>query len=59
MCLYMQPKRSVSGEVQGPSDEKVAVLSVDDCDTAVSLRFASQLGNYSCAAQGRQTSNKK
>ncbi|KAI7797596.1 putative cadherin EGF LAG seven-pass G-type receptor 3, partial [Triplophysa rosa] len=56
---YNKPKRSVSGEVQGPSDEKVAVMSVDDCDTAVSLRFASQLGNYSCAAQGRQTSSKK
>ncbi|KAL0185883.1 hypothetical protein M9458_017553, partial [Cirrhinus mrigala] len=51
--------RSVSGDVQGPSDEKVAVLSVDDCDTAVSLRFGAQLGNYSCAAQGRQTSSKK
>uniref|UniRef100_A0A8C1TBI0 Cadherin, EGF LAG seven-pass G-type receptor 3 n=1 Tax=Cyprinus carpio TaxID=7962 RepID=A0A8C1TBI0_CYPCA len=48
-----------SGDVQGPSDEKVAVLSVDDCDTAVSLRFGAQLGNYSCAAQGRQTSSKK
>uniref|UniRef100_A0A672P6R9 Cadherin EGF LAG seven-pass G-type receptor 3 n=1 Tax=Sinocyclocheilus grahami TaxID=75366 RepID=A0A672P6R9_SINGR len=56
---YNKPKRSVSGDVQGPSDEKVAVLSVDDCDTAVSLRFGSQLGNYSCAAQGRQTSSKK
>ncbi|XP_051964502.1 cadherin EGF LAG seven-pass G-type receptor 3-like [Xyrauchen texanus] len=56
---YNKPKRSVSGEVQGPSDEKVAVLSVDDCDSAVSLRFGIQLGNYSCAAQGRQTSNKK
>uniref|UniRef100_A0A673FW13 Cadherin EGF LAG seven-pass G-type receptor 3-like n=1 Tax=Sinocyclocheilus rhinocerous TaxID=307959 RepID=A0A673FW13_9TELE len=54
-----EPKRSVSGDVQGPSDEKVAVLSVDDCDTAVSLRFGIQLGNYSCAAQGRQTSSKK
>uniref|UniRef100_A0A672KGB0 Cadherin EGF LAG seven-pass G-type receptor 3 n=1 Tax=Sinocyclocheilus grahami TaxID=75366 RepID=A0A672KGB0_SINGR len=56
---YNKPKRSVSGDVQGPSDEKVAVLSVDDCDTAVSLRFGIQLGNYSCAAQGRQTSSKK
>ncbi|XP_056155459.1 LOW QUALITY PROTEIN: cadherin EGF LAG seven-pass G-type receptor 3 [Lampris incognitus] len=53
------PKRSVTGEVQGPSDEKVAVVSVDDCDTAVSLRFGMQLGNYSCAAQGKQTSSKK
>uniref|UniRef100_A0A667XKB3 Cadherin EGF LAG seven-pass G-type receptor 3 n=1 Tax=Myripristis murdjan TaxID=586833 RepID=A0A667XKB3_9TELE len=56
---YNKPKRSVSGEAQGPSDEKVAVVSVDDCDTAVSLRFGTQLGNYSCAAQGKQTSSKK
>uniref|UniRef100_A0A3Q2EIF3 Cadherin, EGF LAG seven-pass G-type receptor 3 n=1 Tax=Cyprinodon variegatus TaxID=28743 RepID=A0A3Q2EIF3_CYPVA len=47
------------GEAQGPSDEKIAVVSVDDCDTALSLRFGSQLGNYSCAAQGKQTSSKK
>ncbi|XP_049436056.1 cadherin EGF LAG seven-pass G-type receptor 3 isoform X1 [Epinephelus fuscoguttatus] len=53
------PKRSMSGEAQGPSDEKIAVVSVDDCDTALSLRFGTQLGNYSCAAQGKQTSNKK
>uniref|UniRef100_UPI003AAB7581 cadherin EGF LAG seven-pass G-type receptor 3-like n=1 Tax=Centroberyx gerrardi TaxID=166262 RepID=UPI003AAB7581 len=56
---YNKPKRSMSGEAQGPSDEKVAVVSVDDCDTAVSLRFGTQLGNYSCAAQGKQTSSKK
>ncbi|KAM6977742.1 cadherin EGF LAG seven-pass G-type receptor 3 [Aplochiton taeniatus] len=56
---YNKPKHSVSGEAQGPSDEKVAVVSVDDCDTAVSLRFGAQLGNYSCAAQGKQTSSKK
>uniref|UniRef100_A0A4W5RPL4 Cadherin EGF LAG seven-pass G-type receptor 3 n=1 Tax=Hucho hucho TaxID=62062 RepID=A0A4W5RPL4_9TELE len=56
---YNKPKRSVSGEAQGPSDEKVAVVSLDDCDTAVSLRFGTQLGNYSCAAQGKQTSSKK
>ena len=54
-----QPRRSSSGEPQGPSDEKVAVVSVDDCDTAVSLRFGPQLGNYTCAAQGQQTSSKK
>ncbi|XP_034551138.1 cadherin EGF LAG seven-pass G-type receptor 3 [Notolabrus celidotus] len=53
------PKRSMTGEAQGPSDEKIAVVSVDDCDTALSLRFGTQLGNYSCAAQGKQTSNKK
>lgn len=49
----------MSGEAQGPSDEKIAVVSVDDCDTALSLRFGMQLGNYSCAAQGKQTSSKK
>ncbi|XP_078110679.1 cadherin EGF LAG seven-pass G-type receptor 3 [Sander vitreus] len=53
------PKRSMSGEAQGPSDEKIAVVSVDDCDTALSLRFGTQLGNYSCAAQGKQASSKK
>ncbi|XP_059190067.1 cadherin EGF LAG seven-pass G-type receptor 3 [Centropristis striata] len=53
------PKHSLSGEAQGPSDEKIAVVSVDDCDTALSLRFGTQLGNYSCAAQGKQTSSKK
>uniref|UniRef100_A0A8C3AKZ0 Cadherin EGF LAG seven-pass G-type receptor 3 n=1 Tax=Cyclopterus lumpus TaxID=8103 RepID=A0A8C3AKZ0_CYCLU len=58
-CVGRIPKRSMSGEAQGPSDEKIAVVSVDDCDTALSLRFGTQLGNYSCAAQGKQTSNKK
>ncbi|XP_038149789.1 cadherin EGF LAG seven-pass G-type receptor 3 isoform X2 [Cyprinodon tularosa] len=56
---YNKPRRSLIGEAQGPSDEKIAVVSVDDCDTALSLRFGSQLGNYSCAAQGKQTSSKK
>uniref|UniRef100_A0A8C6MFJ0 Cadherin EGF LAG seven-pass G-type receptor 3 n=1 Tax=Nothobranchius furzeri TaxID=105023 RepID=A0A8C6MFJ0_NOTFU len=56
---YNKPKRSLIGEAQGPSDEKIAVVSVDDCDTALSLRFGLQLGNYSCAAQGKQTSSKK
>ncbi|KAG7519448.1 cadherin EGF LAG seven-pass G-type receptor 3 isoform X2 [Solea senegalensis] len=56
---YNKPKRSMSGEAQGPSDEKIAVVSIDDCDTALSLRFGTQLGNYSCAAQGKQTSSKK
>ncbi|KAM4738217.1 cadherin EGF LAG seven-pass G-type receptor 3 isoform 1-T1 [Anableps anableps] len=53
------PRRSLIGEAQGPSDEKIAVVSIDDCDTALSLRFGTQLGNYSCAAQGKQTSSKK
>lgn len=59
VCVFVQPKRSIGGEAQGPSDEKIAVVSVDDCDTALSLRFGTQLGNYSCAAQGKQTSSKK
>lgn len=59
LCVIVQPRRSMSGEAQGPSDEKIAVVSVDDCDTALSLRFGTQLGNYSCAAQGKQTSSKK
>uniref|UniRef100_A0A3B3ZF42 Uncharacterized protein n=1 Tax=Periophthalmus magnuspinnatus TaxID=409849 RepID=A0A3B3ZF42_9GOBI len=56
---YNKPRRSAIGEAQGPSDEKMAVVSVDDCDTSLSLRFGAQLGNYSCAAQGKQTSSKK
>uniref|UniRef100_A0A3B3UW61 Cadherin EGF LAG seven-pass G-type receptor 3 n=1 Tax=Poecilia latipinna TaxID=48699 RepID=A0A3B3UW61_9TELE len=56
---YNKPRRSLIGEAQGPSDEKMAVVSIDDCDTALSLRFGTQLGNYSCAAQGKQTSSKK
>ncbi|KAM4570695.1 cadherin EGF LAG seven-pass G-type receptor 3 isoform 2-T2 [Fundulus diaphanus] len=56
---YNKPRRSLIGEAQGPSDEKIAVVSIDDCDTALSLRFGTQLGNYSCAAQGKQTSSKK
>uniref|UniRef100_A0A8C6SKB1 Cadherin, EGF LAG seven-pass G-type receptor 3 n=1 Tax=Neogobius melanostomus TaxID=47308 RepID=A0A8C6SKB1_9GOBI len=56
---YNKPRRSAIGEAQGPSDEKMAVVSVDDCDTSLSLRFGLQLGNYSCAAQGKQTSSKK
>ncbi|XP_036388557.1 LOW QUALITY PROTEIN: cadherin EGF LAG seven-pass G-type receptor 3 [Megalops cyprinoides] len=56
---YNKPKQSISGEGKGPSDEKMAVVSVDDCDTAMALRFGHQLGNYSCAAQGKQRSSKK
>uniref|UniRef100_H3D3A2 Cadherin EGF LAG seven-pass G-type receptor 3 n=1 Tax=Tetraodon nigroviridis TaxID=99883 RepID=H3D3A2_TETNG len=56
---YNKPKRSIGGEAQGPSDEKIAVVRVDDCDAALSLRFSTQLGNYSCAAQGKQSSSKK
>lgn len=54
-----QPKISHLGLPQGPSGEKVAVVAVDDCDIAMAVRFGSQIGNYSCAAQGTQTGQKK
>ncbi|XP_041081369.1 cadherin EGF LAG seven-pass G-type receptor 3-like, partial [Polyodon spathula] len=56
---YNKPKLSSSGEAQGPSEEKVAVVTLDDCDTALALRFRQQISNYSCAAQGVQSSSKK
>ncbi|CAM9832954.1 unnamed protein product [Bubo scandiacus] len=48
-----------SGLPQGPSEQKVAVVTVDDCDTGMALRFGPVLGNYSCAAQGTQSGSKK
>uniref|UniRef100_A0A8C3RDC2 Cadherin EGF LAG seven-pass G-type receptor 2 n=1 Tax=Cyanoderma ruficeps TaxID=181631 RepID=A0A8C3RDC2_9PASS len=56
---YNKPVVGRSGVPQGPSEQKVAVVTVDDCDTAMALRFGSRLGNYSCAAQGTQTGSKK
>uniref|UniRef100_A0AAY4BX72 Cadherin EGF LAG seven-pass G-type receptor 1 n=1 Tax=Denticeps clupeoides TaxID=299321 RepID=A0AAY4BX72_9TELE len=47
------------GVPHGPSREKVAVVAVDDCDVTMAVRFGGQLGNYSCAAQGTQTGQKK
>ncbi|XP_057179691.1 cadherin EGF LAG seven-pass G-type receptor 1 isoform X2 [Triplophysa rosa] len=54
-----EPKISHLGLPQGPSGEKVAVVAVDDCDISMAVRFGSQIGNYSCAAQGTQTGQKK
>lgn len=54
-----QPVLGRSGLPQGPSEEKVAVVTVDDCDTGMALRFGPRLGNYSCAAQGTQSGSKK
>ncbi|NXH20721.1 CELR2 protein, partial [Bucco capensis] len=54
-----QPVLGRSGLPQGPSEQKVAVVTVDDCDTGMALRFGSTLGNYSCAAQGTQSGSKK
>ncbi|RMB99527.1 hypothetical protein DUI87_24264 [Hirundo rustica rustica] len=56
---YNKPVVGHSGVPQGPSEQKVAVVTVDDCDTAMALRFGPLLGNYSCAAQGTQTGSKK
>ena len=54
-----QPNIGRLGFPHGPSDEKVAVVAVDDCDIAMAIRFGGQIGNYSCAAQGMQTGQKK
>uniref|UniRef100_A0A8D2Q3A7 Cadherin EGF LAG seven-pass G-type receptor 3 n=1 Tax=Varanus komodoensis TaxID=61221 RepID=A0A8D2Q3A7_VARKO len=56
---YNKPKISSLGSVQGPSKDKVAILTVDKCDASVALQFGNQIGNYSCAAEGVQSSSKK
>lgn len=56
-CL--KPNIGRLGIPHGPSGEKVAVVTVDDCDTAVAVRFGSLIGNYTCAAQGTQSGSKK
>ncbi|XP_072569096.1 cadherin EGF LAG seven-pass G-type receptor 2 [Paramormyrops kingsleyae] len=56
---YNKPTLSQAGLPQGPSDQKVAVVTVDECDTSVALKFGHMLGNYSCSAQGSQSGSKK
>nr|KAF6277507.1 cadherin EGF LAG seven-pass G-type receptor 1 [Pipistrellus kuhlii] len=56
---YNKPHIGRLGLPHGPSGEKVAVVTVDDCDTAVALRFGGAVGNYTCAAQGTQSGSKK
>ncbi|XP_059402797.1 cadherin EGF LAG seven-pass G-type receptor 1-like [Carassius carassius] len=56
---YNKPNIGRLGIPYGPSEEKVAVVAVDDCDVAMALRFGGQIGNYSCAAHGTQTGQKK
>ncbi|NXA56589.1 CELR2 protein, partial [Nothocercus julius] len=56
---YNKPVLGKSGLPQGPSEQKVAVVTVDDCDTGMALKFGTALGNYSCAAQGTQSGTKK
>lgn len=59
VLLSSQPVIGKSGVPQGPSEQKVAVVTVDDCDAAVALKFGQVLGNYSCSAQGTQSGTKK
>ncbi|KAM4569520.1 cadherin EGF LAG seven-pass G-type receptor 1 isoform 2-T2 [Odontesthes bonariensis] len=54
-----EPNIGRLGIPHGPSAEKVAVVAVDDCDISMAIRFGKQIGNYSCAAQGTQTGQKK
>ncbi|XP_030062620.1 cadherin EGF LAG seven-pass G-type receptor 3 [Microcaecilia unicolor] len=56
---YNKPKIGSMGVAQGPSKEKVAILALDDCDMSVALQYSSQIGNYTCAAEGVQSSSKK
>ncbi|XP_073940810.1 cadherin EGF LAG seven-pass G-type receptor 1 isoform X2 [Castor canadensis] len=56
---YNKPNIGRLGLPHGPSGEKVAVVTVDDCDAAVAVHFGSYVGNYSCAAQGTQSGSKK
>ncbi|KAJ8260235.1 hypothetical protein GJAV_G00178630 [Gymnothorax javanicus] len=56
---YNKPILSQAGLPQGPSDQKVVVVTVDDCDTSVALKFGQAIGNYSCSAQGSQSGSKK
>ncbi|KAM4712410.1 cadherin EGF LAG seven-pass G-type receptor 1 isoform 2-T2 [Anableps anableps] len=54
-----EPNIGRLGIPHGPSAEKVAVVAVDDCDISMAIRFGKQISNYSCAAQGTQTGQKK
>ncbi|XP_061571275.1 cadherin EGF LAG seven-pass G-type receptor 1 isoform X2 [Cololabis saira] len=56
---YNKPNIGRLGVPHGPSAEKVAVVAVDECDISMAIRFGKQIGNYSCAAQGTQTGQKK
>ncbi|XP_052329457.1 cadherin EGF LAG seven-pass G-type receptor 2-like isoform X4 [Oncorhynchus keta] len=56
---YNKPIINQAGMPQGPSDQKVVVVSVDNCDTSVALRFGNVIGNYTCSAQGSQSGSKK
>ncbi|KAM4587775.1 cadherin EGF LAG seven-pass G-type receptor 2 isoform 1-T1 [Odontesthes bonariensis] len=56
---YNKPILNQAGLPQGPSDQKVVVVTVDNCDTSVALRFGHMIQNYTCSAQGSQSGSKK
>ncbi|KAM9320481.1 cadherin EGF LAG seven-pass G-type receptor 2 [Gastrophryne carolinensis] len=56
---FNKPIVGKSGDLQGPSEQKVAVVTIDSCNTEMSLRFGDALENYTCAAQGMQSGTKK
>ncbi|XP_072238280.1 cadherin EGF LAG seven-pass G-type receptor 2 [Leuresthes tenuis] len=56
---YNKPILNQAGLPQGPSDQKVVVVTVDNCDTSVALRFGHMIRNYTCSAQGSQSGSKK
>ncbi|XP_040193695.1 cadherin EGF LAG seven-pass G-type receptor 2-like isoform X1 [Rana temporaria] len=56
---FNKPVVAKSGDLLGPSEQKVAVITVDNCNTEMSLRFGDVLENYTCAAQGMQSGTKK
>uniref|UniRef100_A0A7N6FG21 Cadherin EGF LAG seven-pass G-type receptor 2 n=1 Tax=Anabas testudineus TaxID=64144 RepID=A0A7N6FG21_ANATE len=56
---YNKPILNQAGLPQGPSDQKVVVVTVDNCDTSVALRFGHIIRNYTCSAQGSQSGSKK
>lgn len=59
IIVILQPIVNQAGLPQGPSDQKVVVVTVDNCDTSVALRFGHVIGNYTCSARGSQSGSKK
>ncbi|XP_061583050.1 cadherin EGF LAG seven-pass G-type receptor 2 isoform X2 [Cololabis saira] len=56
---YNKPILNQAGLPMGPSEQKVVIVTVDNCDTSVALRFGHMIGNYTCSAQGSQSGSKK
>ncbi|XP_056293046.1 cadherin EGF LAG seven-pass G-type receptor 2 isoform X1 [Pseudoliparis swirei] len=56
---YNKPILNQAGLPQGPSDQKVVVVTVDNCDASVAFRFGHMIRNYTCSAQGSQSGSKK